>query len=419
MKLLLAALLFLNPTVTAFAGVWDVATPLNTDPISQGDDRIREAKAALQEALRGGLADGLEAVFPGGSPSSAPVFHYRGQKGSTGARPAATYGGLYYNTTTGTIQRSSYTASDTGAGWEDITENAAFEAIHQKVGASLASVTGVITLPETGNSFNVSGTEAITSFTGWSAGVVIVKWVSARTITHNGSSLILPGAVNRAAQAGDIGTYEFVGANQVREIAWNPAYIAPTRQVLTSGTAATYTTPTGCKQLKVRMVGGGGGGAESGSGTNPGTVGSPSIFNSIEAGGGAPGAVSSADGTAPVAGAGSASFRCFGAAGGIGGTNSMGGGGGNSAFGGGARPRSSGVGFSGDANTGGGGGSNRDGGGVCGQGGGGGEYVEIIINNPAATYTYTVGAGGAGGTGNATDDGGAGGSGIVIVDEYY
>lgn len=221
MKLLLAALLALQP-VFATAGVWDTSTPLNTDPISQGDDRIRELKTAVQEALRGGASDGDEAIFPGGSPSTAPIFRYRGLKGSTGSRPAATYGGLYYNTTTGTIQRSSYTATDTGAGWEDITENAAFEAIHQKVGQALASSGGVATLPETANSFNVSGTEAITSIAGWSAGVVAIKWSSARVVTH-GASLVLKNSLSRNVVAGDVQIFEFTASNAVREIGFHGA----------------------------------------------------------------------------------------------------------------------------------------------------------------------------------------------------
>ena len=50
-------------------------------------------------------------------------------------------------------------------------------------------------------------------------------------------------------------------------------------------------------------------------------------------------------------------------------------------------------------------------------GGGAGEYVEWISNSPAGTYTYTVGASAAGGTG--ITNGGAGGSGIIIIDEIY
>lgn len=55
---------------------------------------------------------------------------------------------------------------------------------------------------------------------------------------------------------------------------------------------------------------------------------------------------------------------------------------------------------------------------ATGMGGGAGEYVEIIISNPAASYTYTVGAGGAGGPA-ASYPGAPGGSGVIIVDELY
>lgn len=197
-------------------GVWDVATPAGSDPKSQGDDRIREGKAALQEALRGGATEGDEAVFPGASPLTAPIFRYRGLKGSTAARPTAAAGGLYWNTDTGTIQRAN------GSAWEDITENAAFEAIHHKVAQSLASSGGVATLPETANAFNVTGTEAVTSIAGWSAGIVIIKWASTRIITH-GASLVLKGARSRNVVAGDIQIFEFTASNAVREIGFHGA----------------------------------------------------------------------------------------------------------------------------------------------------------------------------------------------------
>jgi hypothetical protein len=51
-------------------------------------------------------------------------------------------------------------------------------------------------------------------------------------------------------------------------------------------------------------------------------------------------------------------------------------------------------------------------------GGGAGEYAEIFIGSPSATYSYAVGAGGTKGDG-ASADGGSGGSGIIIVEEYY
>ena len=58
--------------------------------------------------------------------------------------------------------------------------------------------------------------------------------------------------------------------------------------------------------------------------------------------------------------------------------------------------------------------------GNSGGGAGAGEYVELIINNPAATYTYTIGAGGTAGTaGSSGGAGNAGGTGVIIVDEFY
>lgn len=95
-------------------GVWDIATPLGSESKSLGDDRIREMKTALQEALRGQAASGVEAVFPGASPSSAPVYRYRGLKDTTANRPTAGDGGMFIDTDRKVIQR------DNGASWEDI-----------------------------------------------------------------------------------------------------------------------------------------------------------------------------------------------------------------------------------------------------------------------------------------------------------
>lgn len=94
--------------------VWDTTTPLGSESKSQGDDRIREMKTAMQNALQAGVASGTEAVFPGSAPSTNPVFRYRGLKGTTGARPAAGEYGLYINETLNTLQR------DNGSSWQDI-----------------------------------------------------------------------------------------------------------------------------------------------------------------------------------------------------------------------------------------------------------------------------------------------------------
>jgi hypothetical protein len=92
---------------------WDVNEPDDNEGINNGDNRIRELKIDLQTALRGNTTDGLEAKFPGAD-SSNPVYRYRGQKGTDGARPAAGQYGLYFNTTRNVFQR------DNSSSWEDV-----------------------------------------------------------------------------------------------------------------------------------------------------------------------------------------------------------------------------------------------------------------------------------------------------------
>jgi len=103
-------------------GNFDVTTPVGSDLLSLGDDKIREFKTAMREALRAGEVagddiEGVEAIFPGSSPSTAPVYRYRGLKGTTAARPTAGQYGFYYDTTRNVLQR------DNGTSWDDIGQN--------------------------------------------------------------------------------------------------------------------------------------------------------------------------------------------------------------------------------------------------------------------------------------------------------
>jgi hypothetical protein len=197
-----------------------------------------------------------------------------------------------------------------------------------------------------------------------------------------------------------------------------------TVQDLTSGSGATYTTPAGTKMLRIRMWGGGGaGGSNSNNGFNGG-LGGTTTFNSINANGGSGGGFASGAGTGGTGGTGSATIRAVGntgdggvsigtgfttsASGGIGAAGPLGG-----------RP---GSGASAAANTGAGGsgGAGSSFNGTTGGAGGSPEYVEIIINNPSPTYTFTIGAGGVigGGTPGSFGFGGNGGSGRIIVEQY-
>lgn len=162
--------------------------------------------------------------------------------------------------------------------------------------------------------------------------------------------------------------------------------------------SGTYTTPKGCTRIKVRMIGGGSGGSGSvSSGGNAGDT----IFNSVHAAGSV-----AANGYGGSGGSGTANLRIPGGNGSV--SSGQPGPGGAGVFGGNGLnnngsqtlvPGAGGLGGSGQ------------------QGGGAGEYVELIINLPAATYSYTVGAAGAAGTGSGSIL--AGSPGLIIVDEFY
>jgi hypothetical protein len=232
--------------------------------------------------------------------------------------------------------------------------------------------------------------------------------------------------VNLAVTSGKLADNSVTTAKMLDGNTTNAKLAGPrkTMQELTSGTGATYTTPAGCHTLHVKMIGaGGGGGAGS---TNNGSTGGTTTFNGVTAiggGGGDGGGTNDLGGVGGTGGSGG-TFRRAGSAGenssqinsindqhsgrgapgifGTGGTRSV---------------RGSTAGNNAAANTGAGGsgGSSTN---IAGGGGGAGEYVEIYIQSPAATYTYTITAGGAGGTAGG-QVGGNGGSGVIIVEEYY
>lgn len=203
-----------------------------------------------------------------------------------------------------------------------------------------------------------------------------------------------------------------------------------TRQVFSSGTSQTYTTPFGVQYIRVRMVGGGGGGAGAQGGTSGFTAsgsGTASTFGGILSAGGGTGTDTNFNpGTGGSSSVSAPAIQLAALAGGSGagtttGTaNVPGGKGGDSAFGGGGaggtgRAAGGSAGGAASPNTGGGGGGQGGSSGTNGApGGGAGGYVDAIIINPATSYTYTVGA-----AGGAAGSGGSGAAGLIIVEEYY
>jgi hypothetical protein len=213
----------------------------------------------------------------------------------------------------------------------------------------------------------------------------------------------------------------------------------PTKQVFTSG-SGTYTTPANTLWIEVTMVGGGAGGGAGNGGA--GGLGGDTCWNtsgaacttpvskaggapatavaSTSANGGAGGAVSgTCDWSAPGGSGDSASIAISSvqaAKGGMGGSSSLGGGG--------SGGLNTSAGTAGATNTGGGGGGGGNTSAATaggGPGGGSGATCHFIINTPAATYTYAVGAAGTGNTspGTGGQNGGNGAAGQIIVYEHY
>jgi len=122
---------------------------------------------------------------------------------------------------------------------------------------TITSSSGVLTLDGTTNTYYAQGTEAITSITSTAVtqGFFIIKWLSARTLTH-GTNLQLLGSTNRTTVYGDTGIYQIVGS-VVTELFYMPlsgtsvpagtmlqtfCSSAPTGYLLCDGSAISRTT---------------------------------------------------------------------------------------------------------------------------------------------------------------------------------
>lgn len=96
-------------------GVWDETTPAGTDAISAGDDRIREFKVALGEAL-----SHESSTFPGATPGSTPIFIPGFSRDTTANRPTGdslVTGRLFINTTLNVLERYN------GSSWDEVSVN--------------------------------------------------------------------------------------------------------------------------------------------------------------------------------------------------------------------------------------------------------------------------------------------------------
>ncbi len=206
----------------------------------------------------------------------------------------------------------------------------------------------------------------------------------------------------------------------------NGGAITPAITTYTSG-SGTYTVPTGCAYLKIRMVGAGGGGGGSTAGSAGGTTSFGTSSYSCAGGSGGSVYTTSALGTSTGGAGGSAPsgtvgyLAMAGQAGATGFTTSVsgavfglcGGRGGDTLLGIGGIGGSESVAPTAGIGYGSGGGGYTTYNGSAAGGGGSGAYQEILITSPASSYAYSVGSGGAAGT-----NGAAGAGGCIIIEAH-
>jgi hypothetical protein len=112
-------------------------------------------------------------------------------------------------------------------------------------GADIASAATVNLANATGVVVNITGTVTITAFGTLAAGIErVLVFAGALTLTHNATSLILPGAANIVTAAGDIATMRSLGGGNWRCVGYQRA----NGQQIASALAAaslTVTTTTG------------------------------------------------------------------------------------------------------------------------------------------------------------------------------
>ena len=241
---------------------------------------------------------------------------------------------------------------------------------------------------------------------------------------------------------GAIGTATTITGTISSSNVTSSTFTPPTVQKFTSGSSATYTTPTSPRTplyIVVEVQGGGGQGGGGANGSNNAAAGSNGNNSTwltagastiVLAPGGSGGATIGVTGSGSLptinspaitlvslasAGTTAGMYNQVDCNGSQGASSVFGGGGGGSS------PVSNGS--AANANTGAGGGGGGGSTGVSGFGGSGGAcgaYAKVMIPSPAATYLYTVGAA-VTSTNNGTNGGvgGSGAAGIIIVTEYY
>lgn len=307
-------------------------------------------------------------------------------------------------------------------------------------GTDIASATTTNLANASGSFVHVTGTTTITGLGTAPAGTLrAVRFAGALTLTHNATSLILPGAANITTAANDTAIFVSEGSGNWRCLTYFRASglgiinTTPTQQRFTAAGAATWNRPSGCRKIRIIATGGGGGGGgadESRSGAAGGgaggtvihwmdvtatsslslVIGAAGSAGSTSGGNGGAGGDTTVATTTIVATGGAGGEGCAGnaeAQGGLGGAPSAG----DLQL------------VGGDGGSGGSVGSTPVPGGTGGASywGGGGRGGSNATANRAGQAGRAYGSGGGGGASfNSTGAaGGAGCAGCIVIDEFY
>jgi len=136
-----------------------------------------------------------------------------------------------YDWSTTASSNSPSDATSIGAGLADNFQQiqATVRAAFASKGADIASATTTDLGAVAGNQHDITGTTSISSFGTVSAGVwKLIKFEGALTLTHNATSLILPGAANIITQVGDVALMVSEGSGNWRCASYMQATGLPT-----------------------------------------------------------------------------------------------------------------------------------------------------------------------------------------------
>lgn len=136
-------------------------------------------------------------------------------------------------------------------------------ALNEAKGTNIASAATTNIGTATGNFVQVTGTTTITALGTAQAGAKrTVNFTGSLTLTHNATSLILPGSANIAINAGDICEFVSLGSGNWECTNYQPSLnIYNTKQMQAYTTAGTFTFTAPVSGLyKVIVIGAGGGG---------------------------------------------------------------------------------------------------------------------------------------------------------------